>query len=409
MFWELFVLALGAAGGGWIVNRRRHQDRARLEDAEREVFRLQQEAVLQDARVTAISRGLKMGLTAVGPDLTVLDDPATGGGQQGQEGHGRVKCFARLWNRTEACEECPAGRAFESGNPEASEVITGNGQSDREYYQVISSPVQGQDGQVTHVLEMVRDVTDRRRIEVHLLQAGKMAALGELAASIAHDINNPLASISAYAEQLAEAAQQPGLLSLQEFKKFPGHLATIRKNVKRCKEITYALLNFARRKEEPVEVVDVPLALEDTLSLVEHEARLGGKKIERQMPDCLPPVLGQRSELQQLFLNLLTNALDASPPGSAVTVRARVADRELAVDVEDRGTGIAASDRDHIFSPFFTTKPPGKGTGLGLAICARIIKKMKGRITFVTEEGAGTTFTVWLGLARPPLRPREAV
>jgi two-component system NtrC family sensor kinase len=109
-----------------------------------------------------------------------------------------------------------------------------------------------------------------------------------------------------------------------------------------------------------------------------------------------------------VLLNLLTNALDASSPGAVVAVRARVMQEEVAIDVEDRGTGIAPSDRDHVFSPFFTTKPPGKGTGLGLAICSRIVKRMKGRLTFVTEEGVGTTFTVWLGVARLRARQREA-
>lgn len=380
------------------------EERRLREAAERDLERLREEFSVVQARLQAVSQGLKMGVSVVGPDLRLIDscDGPSGGENSDQP------CYQRLWNRTEVCEDCPAARAFQSGRPEAGEVTTGTDSSDRQYYQVITSPVRGLDGKVTQVVELARDITERRRIEVQLLQAGKMAALGELAASIAHDINNPLASISAYAEQLADAAQHPALTASPEFKKFPGHLATIRKNVKRCKEITSALLDFARKKEEPVQPVDISMALDETLSLVEHEARQTGKRIERELPDDLPAVLGQRGEFQQVLLNLLTNALDASSPGGVVAVRARTVQGEVAIDIEDRGTGIAPGDRDHVFSPFFTTKPPGKGTGLGLAICSRIVKRMKGRLTFVTEEGVGTTFTVWLGVARLRARQREA-
>ncbi|MBI3890609.1 MAG: GHKL domain-containing protein [Candidatus Wallbacteria bacterium] len=412
MLWNVLI-AVAAVAGTFVVMRKKMQREfirrdGWRESVEAELTRLKSKEANQEAQLSAMSHGLKLAITPVGPNLRVLERPEVHeceGPRQSSEGE---PCYQVLWKREEPCEDCPATRSFDSGQAEAGEFVTGTGPSDRQYYQVITSPVHGPDGQVTHVLEMVRDVSDRRRIEVQLLQAGKMAALGELASSIAHEMNNPLASISAYAEQLVEAAKPPALTALPEFRKFPGHLAVIRKNVKRCSEIMRTLLDFARQKEEAPELLKIESALAETLCLVEFDARQQGIKLERQIPEDLPWVRCSKGELQQVFLNLLTNALDASPKASVITVRARQESGEVAIEFEDRGCGIPEANREQIFSPFFTTKPQGKGTGLGLAICARILKRMRGRLTFVSREGQGTTFTIWLAKSQSPANSSEA-
>jgi signal transduction histidine kinase len=412
MLWDVLIAVVAIAGTFALMQRKMRREFLRRdgwrENVEAELARLRVKESTQGAQLEAMSQGLKLAVTPVGPDMRVLPPPDVKSCEGKCETKPGDPCYQVLWNRSEVCEDCPATRSFESGHAEAGEVVTGSGPGDRQYYQVITSPVHDPNGQVTHVLEMVRDVSDRRRIEVQLLQAGKMAALGELAASIAHEMNNPLASISAYAEQLVEAAKHPALTALPEFRKFPGHLTVIRKNVKRCSEIMRTLLDFARQKEEAPELIDLEAALVETMALVEFDARHQGITVERHIPEGLSRVRCQRGELQQVFLNLLTNALDASPPGSSISVRARDAEDEIAIEFEDHGCGIPEANREQIFSPFFTTKPQGKGTGLGLAICTRILKRMRGRLTFATQEGQGTTFTVWLAKAQSPTGNSEA-
>lgn len=237
-----------------------------------------------------------------------------------------------------------------------------------------------------------------------LLAASKRAALVELAAAVAHEINNPMASISAYAEQLLDAARNPALTSLPEFAKFPGHLDTIRRNVKRSTEITRILLEFSGRRGPESLLRAIPDAVKDALPLIEQKAARAGVRVEQDVPGGLPAVRCQANDLELILVELAANAIEASPPGGAILLEACADGPDAVVTVRDGGRGVPLDLRERIFSPLFTTDTQRQGIGLGLSICARIVKRLRGRIALTAHEGPGTAVAV-----RLPGSEKEAV
>lgn len=409
----VWVVAGVVLAEGALAYRIRGRRRAALDESEAQRRRLEREMGRKEQRVEALLSSLGAEVHIVDNGMNLLyyhegadderDDDGGAGpalrGRLGEElqnassGEGHL-CHEALWGRDQVCESCPAARTFLSGQQEHSEITVGDAGGRRRFYQVVSHPIVDEDGTVSQVVEVVRDVTDTRRAELQLMQAGKLAVLGELAASVAHEVNNPLASISAYAEQLASSARDPSLMSNPAFKKFPGHLETIRKHVQRCKRFTSNLLNFARSSAGTRGAVDIPHSLTEALSLLEYEARKTGKRLQCQIGSDVPLAMGDRSEIQQIFLNLITNALDAIGPGGTVRISANRAGGDVEVLIADDGPGIPEELRSHVFDPFFTTKPAGKGTGLGLAICQRLARQLGASLSFETAEGEGTTFKI---------------
>jgi len=258
--------------------------------------------------------------------------------------------------------------------------------------------------EVVGVLGIARDITERKQMQAQLLQASKMAAIGELAAGVAHEINNPVGVISGAAEQLQflldRSREQPGDM-IDSFLK---HIETIREHADRCKRITQGLLNFARKSEIRNAEVDVGKLVSETLALMENRALSEKKTIETDIPAELPPLTADPHLLGQVFLNFVNNALDAVDEGGRVSIRARAEDGKIAIEVSDDGGGITEENLKKIFDPFFTTKPIGKGTGLGLSICFGIVERMGGTVSVQSKPGAGTTFTV-----RFPTEPKRAI
>lgn len=233
-----------------------------------------------------------------------------------------------------------------------------------------------------------------REMQTHLIQQEKLASLGKLAAGIAHEINNPLGGILIY-----------GHLLLEEMKKEDPHydnLAKIVKETTRCKDIVKGLLQFARPKEPDVTQIDVNATLDNALSLLESQAIFQNITIKRQYQDDLPPVVADRSQLQQVFINIILNAADAMNGKGTLTLKTAISEREpfINISISDTGHGIEKGDKSRLFEPFFTTKEVGAGTGLGLSICYSLIQKHKGTIKVESEVGKGSTFTVKLPLMK---------
>lgn len=248
-------------------------------------------------------------------------------------------------------------------------------------------------------LEVLEDVTERRAMEQMVLQSEKLAAVGQLAAGVAHEINNPLAVISAYAEDLTDRLREEGAASLEAGGDLTGYLEQLQVQVQRCKGITTNLLDFARRGPAEPEPVDLEAVARATASLVAPRARRAAIRLNVEMAAGLPPVRASRDQLQQVFLNLITNALDAMEEGGGSQVRVtaeRVDEEWVRVGVTDDGPGMDEGTRERALEPFFTTKPPGRGTGLGLAMCYGIITGLGGRMWLQSRPGAGTA--VWFEL-----------
>jgi PAS domain S-box-containing protein len=228
-----------------------------------------------------------------------------------------------------------------------------------------------------------------------LWQASKLATMGELAASIAHELNNPLATLALRAEFLHE--QMPPDDPKQRA------VTIITEEVDRMATLVGNLLQFSRRSHAQISTLDIREELTNSIDLIHYHLRSRKVKVVREFADKLPAVQGDRQRLRQVFLNLLTNATDAMPEGGTLTLRvhAEVLDsnaRMVIVQFIDTGMGIHPDQLQQIWEPFFTTKPEGKGTGLGLPICRRTIEEHRGTIDVQSEPNQGTKIRIHLPL-----------
>jgi len=225
-----------------------------------------------------------------------------------------------------------------------------------------------------------------------------MASLGELSAGVAHEINNPLAIILTERQILLDTLEQTKDLDEGFKKELVESLNQMDVQINRCKRITHNLLRFSRRTRSVIEKVDLNSFLEEVVELMEREARSSGIKFLTDLDENLKPVLSDPSQLQQVFLNLITNAIDAhdgKPYGNIrITTRADDEHKKGLIVFADTGSGIPKEILGKIFDPFFTTKAVGKGTGLGLSICYSIMQRLGGSISVKSQVGQGTEFTL---------------
>lgn len=240
---------------------------------------------------------------------------------------------------------------------------------------------------------MVQDLSDS---QAQLVRAGKLAAIGELASSVAHEINNPLNTMSVCVQGLQDRFKSGEVPADGPLAEFPEYLETVRGEIMRCKKITEDLLGFSRRKAARRVPTDLPGAVRDALSLVKHRARPLGARLE-QAPSAALSVVADPDQIRQVLLNLLLNAVDHLPSsGGRISVAVGRRGDEARVSVEDNGAGIPPENLKRVFEPFFTTKGSGSGTGLGLAICQRIAEEHGGRIEVDSEPGRGARFCLVL-------------
>ncbi len=231
-------------------------------------------------------------------------------------------------------------------------------------------------------------------VDEQLLQSQKLAAVGELAAGLAHEINNPLAIIRQEAEWLLFLCRQSDPLDMTEA--ITG-LRQILKQVDRSREITANLLNFARRQKPVAQALNLNRLVGDMVRLVAKEAEQRHIQIVTDLAPDLPSLSSDAPLLRQVVLNLLNNALQAIGREGTITIRTQVLGADqIGLEIRDTGCGIPKEHLPRIFDPFFTTKPSGQGTGLGLSICHGIIERLGGAITVASEVGQGSTFTIKL-------------
>jgi two-component system, NtrC family, sensor kinase len=252
------------------------------------------------------------------------------------------------------------------------------------------------------IIERTRQLEDT---QAQLVQSEKMSAIGQLAAGVAHELNNPLGGILGYAQFTLEKLQKnvPEKTTAKEIQSYIRYLTDIETQSRRCKTIVQNLLRFSRSSRTvDFEELDVNRAIEDTVTFVEHQLHLNQIELQVHLATDLPRIQGNTGQLQQVFTNLIINAMHASPANSAITVTSRYsrAIGEFAGAVEvlvvDHGSGIKEEHLKRIFEPFFTTKDIGKGTGLGLSVSYGIIKDHGGEITVTSTPGEGSVFTVVL-------------
>jgi len=265
-------------------------------------------------------------------------------------------------------------------------------------------PLADDDGKPYAIVHYLKDVTATKRLEQELLRSDKLAALGTLISGIAHEINNPLGIIAGYSEALLSRAENGQLRSLDAFEDFPEYLATIHKEIFRCKEILRSLLEFARPQRATIRELDINEILKEVLLLVTHRAKRLQHRLVETLDREVPKIFAEAGSLRQLFMNILMNAMYFTPEGGEIRIESASDVLNgipmVRVSISDSGTGIPEEHLGKIFDPFFTTKPVGEGTGLGLSICHRIVKEHDGRIDVSSPPDAGATFTVWLPAKR---------
>jgi PAS domain S-box-containing protein len=238
---------------------------------------------------------------------------------------------------------------------------------------------------------IARDVTNEKQLESRMSETEKLAGIGQLAAGIAHQLNTPLGAILLSAQMLEESIKDEDDSE---------DIHRIIRQTEQCRGIIKGLLNFARPTGSERGRVDLQAVVNDTLFLMEKSIKVASVELTVKVA-TEPWVYGNRNELEQVFFNLLANALDAMSDGGKVTIELTDGGAgELQVLFADTGEGIPPSTQDRIFLPFFTTKDYGKGTGLGLSIVARIVHEHGGRIDLTSEPGRGTTFRLWFPRAR---------
>jgi two-component system NtrC family sensor kinase len=247
--------------------------------------------------------------------------------------------------------------------------------------------------------ELVRVEHEKAKSDELVVQSSKMAALGKMAAGIAHEINNPLAIIGEKAGWMKDLLEKEDVSNSENFQEFEDCIKKIERQVERSRTITHRLLRFGRRMEPTQEMVDVNQILAETITFLENEAHHRNIELRTSYSDKIPRITTDSAQLQQVFLNIINNGIDAVGKDGHIeitTVRDPSTNGDIMIDISDNGPGIPKEILPRIFDPFFTTKSPQDGTGLGLSISYSIVEKLGGKIVVDSHEGSGTSFKIYL-------------
>lgn len=345
----------------------------------------------------ALLNGISDPLIHLSPQLEVLwsNQGANLAGHQGDPEEPLRACNQAWMEQTGACVDCPAQRSIQSGREESAQVSSGNGST----WEIRTFPIKDENGTVTSVIEMREEITAKVKRQKDHARTGQLVALGELAAGVAHEINNPITGVINYAQILANRNAHDTM---------EHDIANrIIREGDRIAAIVSNLLSFAREKGQEKRLVALHEILADALELTTAQMRKDDIELRIDVPSDLPLVEGSHQQLQQVFLNVLSNARHAlnlkypkRAQGKVLQVTGtsdQVDDRaQVRITFTDHGCGIAEHVKDKVMNPFFTTKPPGEGTGLGLSISHEIITEHGGRMAIDSVEGEYTNVTIAL-------------
>lgn len=303
------------------------------------------------------------------------------------------KCYEKLYRRLSPCPGCRVAETFQTGKNTLR--INREWLDDEKFleWEMTTFPIFETSSQEvpTQTIIVEQDITEKRNLEANLIQSEKLAAVGELAASVAHEINNPLTAIIANAQILRREVPPDSNPDIAESVKLIEMAGT------RASQVVRNLLGIARKEKYEFVPIDLNETLRNALALVQHALVGRPIRVQLDLSDDMPPVVASHDQLQGVWINLLLNAIDAlDKPVGEISIASRFTRGQFQVTIMDNGKGI---DEDHlarVFEPFFTTKSPGRGTGLGLSVCLRVIKYHGGDILVQSQAGNWTRFTVTL-------------
>jgi two-component system NtrC family sensor kinase len=310
---------------------------------------------------------------------------------------GRV-CFRVFYNRQQPCEHCAVALTLANKAEQHWPVSwLGDDHLPREW-EVSAYPIPGKQISSARAVVVWQDKTEERRLESSLMQAGKLAAIGQLAAGVAHEINNPLTAINANAQMLK-------MVMPVEDENYESVDLIVRAG-ERAAKVVRGLLDFARQEQYSFSPGDLNESVREALNLVNYQLQSAKITITRDLDESLPPIVASWEHLKSVWLNLLLNARDALLHNNEqrrleISTRVNREAQIVQVVLHDNGKGMNEAESVHIFEPFYTTKGPGQGTGLGLATCHRIVEQHSGEITVASKVNEGTTFLITLPIQRP--------
>jgi signal transduction histidine kinase len=269
---------------------------------------------------------------------------------------------------------------------------------DAKTFRLTVAPVESASDRGAHAVLLVEDITRAKGLERQMLLTERLTTAGRLAAGVAHELNNPLATIAGCAESLQGQlgpGDPPALVDLADFRHY---LRLIEEEAYRCKEITGSLLQFVRDPGSRREPTDLNAVVRKAVELLLHQSRFAASQVITDLDPALPSPVANEGQLRQVCIGLASNALEAMEGRGTLTIRSRLIHGMVEVELEDEGPGIPEENLARVFDPFFTTKPPGQGTGLGLAIAQGIVIDHGGRIEVSSALGKGSIFRVVLPL-----------
>lgn len=314
-----------------------------------------------------------------------------------QEKHLQLPCYTLVGGSNSPCKDCMITCPGVSGN--ADKLITFEStDGEKRIYRHRVFPLNHAIEDEGEFLLFIEDITEQKEIEEQIVQTDKLAALGLMASSFAHEVNNPLTTINVYAEDLLD--RMKGKDSSLDETEIEYYLKKIKDNAIRCKKITGNLLNFSRKTSWSKSSIHIKDTIQDAISLVEYTVHKKNLSLEVEIDPTIPEFSGDSLKLMQVLVNLLNNAIDSFEKEGTIKITAKNANSSLHISVRDTGAGIPKEILSKIFDPFFTTKPVGKGTGLGLSVCYGIIQQFGGSIDISSEQGIGTTVEIVIPLQK---------
>jgi PAS domain S-box-containing protein len=344
--------------------------------------------------VEVVLETLPLGVFVIDPDLHIVRANREGARTLGCDPATRAPFTSVVPPDRVADVESFLRRAFAAGEvvrEEGEMVVAG----ELKRFRLTTAPLPGGDDGA-HLVVLVEDITLAKQLERQMLLTERLTTAGRLAAGVAHELNNPLATIAGCAESLQGRLKEDALAGRAELADFSTYLGLVEEEAYRCKEITGSLLQFVRDPGSRRAQTDLNGLVHKTIELISHQARYAEGVFATELDEALPEIVANEGQLRQVFLGLASNALDAMEGHGRLTIRTRRARRAVEVEFEDEGPGIPDEVAQRIWDPFFTTKPPGQGTGLGLAIAQGIIADHGGRIEMQTHVGKGSIFRVVL-------------
>lgn len=362
----------------------------------KELESLNIELVRRHNKLEAVFNSISDGLTILDRDLTIVfanqvqktNFPDT-------ELVGK-KCYKAFFQKTSACRDCPVLQTIESQQNVTGEVLVNDTDDKGRYYEWTTSPVQDPTGRVYEILLLMRDITQRKEYEYKLMQADRMAAIGFLAAGVAHEINNPLTSIAGFSEALLKRIKNiSGEFSHQLLVAFEEYLGIINAEAYRCKEIIFNLQDFSRNSKDDFELLSIDAIIRDTLSLFRQRAKDNNIRIryDAQLDPEKEAIYGKISQLKHLFLNLLIRAFKSVEEGGSIWIQALSKGKQVKVALYDNDRSLdkscakKAAEKPEGFS--------GSRSDVDLSICYNIVQHHKGVMKYEMSEEMGSVLTIY--------------